>query len=132
MVPDDGTESSTEGSQRTVGAYQRGHYFGHIFPRPSAHARGCGGEIRIGHGRRGGHRVNGMAASARTRALGKIPRGSFMPKIGDPDRTRTDDLCLDSAMSPILFYIARYVFRTSRPAHPRDFVPEVLSSIAQC
>ena len=50
-----------------------------------------------------------MAASAKTKAPGKIPRGFFVPKIGDPDRTRTDDLCLDRASGYVPSSPASYV-----------------------
>ena len=65
----------------------------------------------------------------------KIPgkfRGFLVSMIGSTCGIRTRDLRLESAMPPILFYMARYVFRTSSPAHPEDFVPEVLSGVAPC
>ena len=59
-------------------------------------------------------------------------RGFLVSMIGSACGIRTRDLRLESAMPPILFYMARYVFRTSSPAHSGDFVPGVVSGVARC
>ena len=64
--------------------------------------------------------------------LRNVPGAVFMPMIGSACGIRTRDLRLERAILPVLFYMARYVFRTGGPPQLGAFVPEVLFGVAPC
>ena len=66
------------------------------------------------------------------KALALSVRAIFGPGVGAPGGIRTHNPWVRSLILLVWLYSTRYVFRTSRPAHPVAFAHEVLSGITPC